>query len=149
MQKLPHRYTVTATASNAATVLLASPGLPVLESAPPAEYDGPGDRWSPETLLVAAIADCFVLSFKAIARASSCEWVSISCDVMGTLDRVDRLTQFSAYKLEVLLEIPQGTDEAVALQLLEKAEGACLISNSLKAETQLEASVKHVARDET
>ena len=50
MQSFPHLYSVSARAGSAGEVDLASPGLPALASAAPAEFGGPGDRWSPETL---------------------------------------------------------------------------------------------------
>jgi len=141
MQEYPHHYTVAANVQSEGHVLLESSGLPSIESAPPPEFGGPGGLWSPETLLVSAVADCFVLSFKAIARASSMDWSSLHCEVEGILDRVDRVTQFTDFKLRVRLEVPPGTDEAKAARLLEKAESACLITSSLKSATHLDASV--------
>jgi len=88
MQAYPHHYHAAAHIRTGVNVSLESPGLERIESAAPAEYGGPGNLWSPETLLVAAVADCFVLTFKAIARASSLEWVSLQCQVEGVLDRV-------------------------------------------------------------
>ena len=99
MQNLPHRYRVSAAVEAESAVQLTSNGLPALESAAPAEFGGPGDKWSPETLLVAAVADCFILTFKAIARASKFSWVSLSCAVEGTLDTIDRLTQFTTFEV--------------------------------------------------
>ncbi len=141
MQDLPHRYTVAATSGINDHVSLTSPGLERIDSAAPAEFGGPGDRWSPETLLVAAVADCFVLTFKAIARASSFDWASISCSVEATLDRVDKATRFTDFQLRVLLDTPMGTDKKRAVRLLEKAESACLITNSLSASTHLDIEV--------
>ena len=142
MQNLPHNYVVSATASVRSNVELTSPGLAALESAPPAEFGGPGDLWSPETLLAASVADCFILTFRAIARASKLEWNSLSCDVDAILDKVDRVTRFTEIHEKVVLEVPAGTDEAKALRLLEKAEQACLITSSLIAEVRLEAEVR-------
>jgi len=88
MQEFPHHYSVAAVANPEGEVALQSDRLPSLTSTPPAEFGGPGDRWSPETLLVAALADCFVLTFRALARASKLSWLSLRCDVEGTLDRV-------------------------------------------------------------
>ena len=51
-----------------------SPQLPDLETAPPPEFDGPGGLWSPENLLCAAVADCFILTFRAIASFSRLSW---------------------------------------------------------------------------
>ena len=90
MQELPHRYNVGAAAGPEGPVELSSPGVPDLASAPPAEFGGPGDKWSPETLLVAAVADCFILTFKAIARASRFDWSNLSCQVEGVLDREEK-----------------------------------------------------------
>lgn len=141
MQDLPHEYLVSSNAKSQGNVTLSSSGVADLESASPAEFGGPGDRWSPESLLVAAVADCFILSFRAIARASRLDWDSVSCDVNGTLDRIERVTQFTGFQVSVTLHVPVGTDEAKAQRLLEKAEHVCLITNSLKAESHLETTV--------
>ena len=144
MQDFPHHYAVSAAARLDSNVELSSPGLEDLQSAGPAEFGGPGDLWSPETLLVAAVADCFVLSFRAIARASKMDWISLSCDVVGDLNRIDKVTQFTGFTLRVVLEVPEGTIEEKAMRLLEKAERSCLITNSLIADSHLDAEVKEV-----
>ena len=144
MQNLPHHYAVAAATSTEGNVDLSSPGLSRIDSAPPAEFGGPGDRWSPETLLVAAVADCFILTFKAIARASKLDWVALSCDVDGVLDRVDNVTRFTEFRLRAVLDAPPGTDERKAQRLLEKAELSCLITNSLNSESHLVTEVRVV-----
>ena len=141
MQEFPHHYVVKATADTDSNVLLESPGLESLTSAGPAEFGGPGDVWSPETLLVAAVADCFILSFRAIARGSKMDWISLACDVVGDLDRIDKVTQFTAFRLKVKLEVPEGIREGKAERLLERAEKSCLITNSMKAESTLDYEV--------
>src|SRR6478672_244642 len=108
MTEFPHRYTITADSATAGNVRLASERLPDLASASPAEFGGPGDQWSPETLLVAAVGDCYVLTFRAVAAASKLAWTSLSCSVTGTVDRVDRVIQFTAFEIRVELEIAPG-----------------------------------------
>ena len=142
MQPFPHRYEVSARATANGDVTLESHGLPVLKSASPAEFGGPGDRWSPETLLVAAVADCFVLTFRTIAAMSQFPWMSLSCEAVGSLDRVERVTRFTEVTVHARLQIADGADEAKARRLLEKAEQSCLISNSLKATVHLQAEVQ-------
>jgi organic hydroperoxide reductase OsmC/OhrA len=122
-------------------VALGSTGLPALATAPPAEFDGPGDRWSPETLLVGAVADCFVLSFRAVARASKFEWTGLDVNVEGKLDRVEGKTRFTEFHVHATLNVPAGTDPARATTLLEKAEQVCLISNSLVGVRHLHPTV--------
>jgi organic hydroperoxide reductase OsmC/OhrA len=142
MQEFPHRYSVSAVASAEGDVRLEGERLPPLASAAPAEFGGAGDRWSPETLLVAAIADCFILTFRAIASASKLPWLSLRCDVEGTLDRVERTLQFTGFQVRASLRVPAGTNEEQAGRLLAKAERSCLITNSLKGTSHLEAQVE-------
>ena len=141
MQPFPHHYAVTATAAFQGDVELDSERLPLLRSASPAEFDGPGDRWSPETLLAGAVGDCFILTFRGIARASGLTWTSLRCDVTGTLDRIDRVTQFTKFDLRAHLDVPAGVDPDHARRLLEKAEQTCLISNSLKGAVHLTTAI--------
>ena len=142
MQDFPHHYSATAVADTEGDVALEGERLPSLPTNAPAEFGGPGDRWSPETLLVAAVADCFVLSFRAIARASKLPFLSLECKVDGTLDRVERVTQFTAFVVNASLRVPAGTDEAKAQRILARAEQTCLITNSLKAESHLSATIE-------
>ena len=141
MQEYPHRYAAGASAGEEGEIAVSSARLPGLSSAAPAEFGGPGDRWSPETLLVAAVADCFVLTFRAIARISKLRWTSVSCDVVGTLDRVERVVQFTEFHVRARLVVPAGTNVERAERLMAKAEEGCLITSSLKGATHLEATV--------
>lgn len=142
MQNFPHHYGVTADGAVTGRVLVSSPNLPVWTTDAPAEFDGPGDVWSPETMLVGAVANCFILTFRAIARASKFEWQQLSCKAVGVLDRVERVTQFTEIHLTVTLVVAAGTDVEKAQRLLEKAEQNCLITNSLKGKVHLEGNVQ-------
>jgi organic hydroperoxide reductase OsmC/OhrA len=137
MQAFPHHYTVSANGSGTGDVELNADGLPTLRSASPIPFDGPGDRWSPETLLVAAVGDCMILTFCAVARASGFAWTTLDCDVTGTLDRIERTTRFVGFDVRARLHVPSGTDPDRARQVLEKAERSCLISNSLSGAIRL------------
>lgn len=145
MQSLPHRYTVSATGTTNGDLTLTSTNLEPLQSDAPEQFGGPGDKWSPETLLVAALADCFILSFRAIANASRLNWSSMSCDVEGVLDKIERVTLFTEFRISVKLVVPQATDQEKAQQLLEKAERYCLISNSMKATRRLLTTIETAA----
>ena len=141
MDAYPHHYRVQADAGAETSVTLASERLPSLSSAPPSQFGGPGDQWSPETLLVAAVADCLILTFRAIARASKLPWLRLDCDAEGVLDRVEGTTRFTEIRLNARLVLPAGGDIERGRRLLEKAEKGCLITSSLKAEPVLKAEV--------
>ena len=141
VQPLPHRYQVDAVASPDGDVVLLGDGLRALRSQPPPAFGGPGDRWSPETLLLGAVADCFVLTFRGLARVAGLAWTSLECDASGTLERKDGVTRFTRVHLHASLSVPPGTDQAAATQLLHKADDRCLVSRSLNAVVELETVV--------
>jgi organic hydroperoxide reductase OsmC/OhrA len=141
MHPYPHRYTVSATGSVSGLVTLSATGLPQITSAPPVEFDGPGDQWSPESLLCAALADCFLLTFRAIARASKFEWLELSCQVEGVLERAEGTVHFTQFTTHAALRVVAGADVARAKSLLEKAENGCLIANSVRGVRHLVAEV--------
>lgn len=141
MNNLPHIYNVKTSARADGDVTAEGEGLPSLAVNAPAQFGGPGNRWSPEMLLVAALADCIVLSYRAIANASKFTWTHLSCEVDGTLDRVDGVTQFTHFTVRATLTVPAGAREQLALRLLEKAEKTCFVTNSLKAQPTLDARI--------
>ena len=142
MQDLPHLYRVEARAEAEGAVSLDASGLPTIRSAGPPEFGGPGDLWSPETLLVGAVVDCFLLTFRAVARGSKLDWTSLLCAGEGVLDRVDKKTRFTRIALRAELVLPAGADAARGERLLEKAEHGCLISNSLACPVELTTRVE-------
>jgi organic hydroperoxide reductase OsmC/OhrA len=141
MQRLPHEYLVTVTGETEGDLDVRSTGLPAIASAPPVEFGGPGGRWSPETLLVGAVADCYVLTFRAAARALELPWLSLRCSVRGTLDRQDGVVQFTAFHLRAELTVRADASADLARRALEKGERGCLIANSLKAPVHLDVVI--------
>jgi peroxiredoxin-like protein len=142
MPEFPHHYHASATAQTEGLISVQGAGLPQLNSAPPKEFGGPGDQWSPEDLLVGAIADCFVLSFRAIARMSKFSWNSLACEVSGKLDKVERSIEFTHFDIKAHLTVPADSDAGRAQRLLEKAKQSCFITNSLKSEAHLKTTIE-------
>ena len=142
MHPFPHRYRAEASGESQGSVTVSAPGLPPISTAAPAEFGGPGDQWSPETLLVAAAVDCFILTFRAIAQASKLPWERLSCSGEGVLDRVDGSTRFTGLELRARLTLPAGGDAEKATRLLEKSERACLITSSLALQPTLVCDVE-------
>ncbi len=144
MQQLPHRYTVRADAAHAGTLTLNSPGLPALENAAPAEFGGPGDLWSPETMLAGAVAGCFILTVRGAARASSLPWLSIECPTEGLLERQDGSLRFTEFTLRPRVAVAAGTDRDKLLRVIHKAEQGCLVANSLRATMKVQPEIVEV-----
>ena len=141
MHPYPHLYTASAAAGPSGSVAVTSPGLPEIATAPPPEFDGPGDVWSPEVLLCASLADCFILTFRALAKASKFEWAGLECRVDGVLEKADGVTRFTKYTTYATLKLAPEGDVAKGRTLLERAEHYCLVSNSVNGTRSLAAEV--------
>ncbi len=141
MHPFPHIYTVNASVRTVGDVPLSVDGVRIIESAPPKEFDGPGNQWSPEGLLTAAVADCLALNFRAIAAASKFAWTSLELTTKGTLDRVEGKMRFTRFETHAKLQVAEGTDVERAKKLLERAELTCLVANSLNSERHLTVEV--------
>lgn len=141
MKPLPHRYDVKISGGPSGHAILESPGVPDLRSAPPLDFDGPGDAWSPEQLLMGAVVSCYLLTFRAMARASKIEFASLTVAGEGVVDRADGVMRFTDIVLRPRLTLPAGVDRVRAERALEKAKGACLVSASLVPALRLEPEI--------
>jgi len=140
-QPYPHSYSVAARGGPSGLVPLNSPGLPELASAPAPQFGGPGTLWSPETLLVGAIANCYVMTFRAVSGAALFGWLGLECRVDAVLESVKRTPGFTRFRTVATLTVAPGADLAKARRLLNKADAACLVANSLRGERTFEAHV--------
>jgi organic hydroperoxide reductase OsmC/OhrA len=138
----PHKYLATASGGNEGDVVVSGEGLPDLKTQSPPQFGGPEGVWSPETMLSAAVANCFILTFRAIAGASKFEWASLECNVEGVLDRPERTTFFTVFNVHAVLHVPTDAKLDMAQRLLEKAEHVCLITASLKSEIVLTTDIQ-------
>jgi peroxiredoxin-like protein len=141
MKPLPHRYDARLAGgpTGYATVTLA--GAPELRAAPPADFDGPGDAWGPEHLLLAAVETCFLFTLRAVAQASRIEFTALEVAAEGIVDREGGRLRFTEIVLRPRLTLPPGGDRTRALRALEKSEQACLVSASLATPIRLEPEV--------
>ena len=141
MKPLPHRYEVHLTGQQSGYAELGVTGVPVLRAASPPEFDGPGDAWSPEHLLLAAVESCFLFTLRAVARASQLEFTSLDLHAVGVVDRRDRVTRFVEIVLRPRLTVCAGTDREHVLHILGKTEKACLVSASMSTPISLEPEI--------
>jgi peroxiredoxin-like protein len=109
-------------------------------SAPP-EFHGQSGFWTPEHLLLAAVASCFITTFRAIAGFSKFEALALDVSAEGTLDKSPGGYEFTAIVIKPQLTIRDESDRLRANRILEKTEKACLVSRSLKCGVTMEASI--------
>lgn len=143
MHPYPHHYVTSASGAPAGEVRVSSPRLPDLTTTAPPEFGGPEGNWSPETLLCASVADCFILTFRAVSRVAKLEWQALECEVTATLERAEGKSQFTRFLTSARLTVPPDVDPQQARALLEKAEHGCLVANSLRGARELQIEIVH------
>lgn len=117
-------------------------GLPDLKVASPPAFGGPAGVWSPEHLFVLSATTCWMSTFLAMAQASGLEIVAVDCAGEGVLDKgEDRRFRISRIALKPRVTIVREEDRERAGRLIEKAEAACLIRNSIRSEVTLASQV--------
>jgi peroxiredoxin-like protein len=110
-------------------------------SAPP-EFQGEPGLWTPEHLLVASVATCFLTTFRAVAEISKLQVVRLEIDAEGVLEKQEGGFRITRVVVRPRLTIADAADQERAQRLLEKAERACLISRSLSSQVTMQATVE-------
>lgn len=112
------------------------------EVATPPEFPGGVEGiWSPEHLFVASVSSCFMTTFTAIAEYSKLTFSGLSVPATGTMSNEFGKFVISEIILRPILIITDKNQKDKALRILQKAEEACLISNSINSKVVLESEV--------
>jgi len=82
-----------------------------------------------------------MFTFRAVARASKFDFLSLDLRGSGTVDRKDGTTRFTEIVLKPRLTLPKGADPERANRVLEKGKTACLVTASLAVPVRLEAEI--------
>jgi peroxiredoxin-like protein len=109
-------------------------------TAPP-EFGGLEGRWTPEDLLMTALASCFTTTFHAIAECSKFEYTDLAVEAEGTVDKTDNGYCFSEIVIRPTLTIPNEEQREWAISLLDKAKALCLVSRALATTQKFEARI--------
>ena len=141
MKPLPHHYHVRLTGGPKGHAQLLADGMPHLSMAPPLDFGGPGDAWSPEHLLLASVQACFLFTLRAVARNAQIPFLGLEVEAVGTLDRTDGVTRFTEIVLEAQVTVPAGVDRHRVREVVEKSKKACLISASLATPVRLDFTI--------
>lgn len=122
---------------------ISSPELPTaIEVATPPEFDkGMPGIWSPEHLYTAAVVSCYMTTFLAVAEYSNLAYEAFDCTAEGVLEKVDNKYLMTQILLKPVLTIANEELRTKAERVMQKAEAACLISNSVKTEIVLQHTI--------
>jgi organic hydroperoxide reductase OsmC/OhrA len=99
-------------------------------TAPP-QFGGLEGRWTPEDLLLGAVASCYTTTFQALSEYSGFEYADLEVEVEATIHKLDSGYSFSEIVICPKLTIPIEESRERALRLLRKAEELCLVARAL------------------
>jgi len=110
-------------------------------TAPPA-FGGLDGRWTPEDLLLCALAGCFTTTFRAVAESSKFLYTDLQVEVEGDVSRSSSGYHFRKVLIRPQLTIQQDAGETQAIALLEKTWELCLVSRALSMEQKFDPYVQ-------
>ena len=138
-----NKYRVVAWWSSGKTGLAKSNSAPsAIHFTAPPEFVGVEGRWTPEDLLLSALASCYTTTFRALADYSRLECADFEVEVEGVIRKTDSGYCFSEIVIRPNLTICGEEDQTRALRLLQKAKTVCLISRALSVEQKFEPHVR-------
>ena len=125
-------------------------GLAKCESSPntihfseAAELGGLQGRWTPEQLLLCALAGCFTTTFHEVARAAKFEYTDLEVEVEGNVRR-NRNTGCNFEEILVRPRLTVQSEELreAGLALLRRTKAVCMISRAITVPQTLEPTVE-------
>lgn len=144
-----HAYRVVAWWNAGKTGLAKSDAAPnAIHFAAPPQFGGLEGRWSPEDLLLCAVAGCFTTTFRALADYSKFEYLDLEVEVEGCVSKAESGYEFSGILIRPKLTLSDPQELPRAELLLEKSKKLCLISRALAIPQTFEQRVKTPSRAE-
>ena len=138
-----HKYHVVAWWSSGRTGIAKSDSAPnAIHFAAPPQFGGLEGRWTPEDLLMTALASCFTTTFHAIAGCSKFEYTDLAVEAEGIVSKTDPGYCFTEIVIRPSLTIPNEVQRERAISLLHKAKDLCLVSRALATAQEFEARVE-------
>jgi len=141
-ERTEHAYRVAAWWTSGLTGLAKSDTAPnAIHFTAPFEFGGLQGRWTPEELLLAAIAGCFTTTVRSIA-GNRFEFGDLGVEVMGTIRKAESGYRFTSITIRSSLRIASPAERERAFDLLDKAEKQCLISRALDVPVTFEPQLE-------
>ena len=138
-----HTYHVTAWWASGQTGITKSDSAPnAVHFAAPPQFGGLEGRWTPEDMLLSAIASCFTTTFQAVAGYSKFEFLDLEVEVDGTVAKTSSGYAFTGIRIRPRLTVTDEAAQARGLDLLKKAKGLCLVSRALSLTQEFEPRIE-------
>ena len=127
-----HKFRVVAWWSSGRTGIAKADSAPnAIHFTAPVSFGGIDGRWTPEDLLLGAVASCFTTTFRAIADHAKFEYVDLQMEVSGAVVRDDPGYGFAGILIRANLTVASQENQQQGVKLLQSAEARCVVSRAL------------------
>ena len=138
-----HRFRVDAWWASGRTGIAKSSSAPnAIHFASPPAFGGLEGRWTPEDLLLGALASCYTTTFRTLADYSRFEYTDLQVEAEGVIRKAETGYSFGEVVIRSNLTIPREVEQERAIKLLHKAKDLCLVSRALAVQPTFEPVVK-------
>jgi organic hydroperoxide reductase OsmC/OhrA len=125
-------------------------GLAKCESSPntihfseAAELGGLQGRWTPEQLLLCALAGCFTTTFHDVARSAKFDFLDLEVEIEGSVRRSRTAgSSFNEILIRPRLKVHSEDQREAGLQLLRRAKSVCMLSRAISVPQTMEPVVE-------
>jgi organic hydroperoxide reductase OsmC/OhrA len=97
----------------------------------PPSLGGMDGRWTPEDLLLGAIASSLTTTFRTLAENAKFEHTDLQVEVEGVVKNATLGHSFTEIHIRANLMISDEAERARAVKLLQTAKSSCLVSRVL------------------
>lgn len=137
-----HRYRVAAWGTSGRAGIVKADYVPsVIHFTAPPEFGGLEAMWTPEHLLLGAVASCFTATFGVIAASAKFDYTDLEVGAAGVVTKTDLGYSFREIVVHPTLTIAHDQERERALDLLQKAKTLCLVSRALATPQEFEMIV--------
>ncbi len=112
-------------------VVVRADGKPELAGSADVPFRGSADRWNPEELLLAALAQCHLLSYLHSAVKHGIVVVDYRDSATGTMEQVGDGGRFTSVTLHPRVTITDPAQRGLAQQIHAEASANCFIAASV------------------
>jgi peroxiredoxin-like protein len=138
-----HSYRVAAWWTSGRSGLAKSDSAPnAIHFTAPKEFGGLEGRWTPEELLLAALAGCFIITLRSISASEEFDFTDLEVETSGMVRKADPGYGFSEIVIRPKLKIASSKEKEHALDLLNKAERLCLVSRTIDVPLRFEPQIE-------
>ena len=121
--------------------ILSCDGKPDINVACPPEFGGHPGIWSPEDIFLASVEICTMTTFLWYVNKENLSIKSYDSEANGTVEMSGGVFQFSSITIKVRIGISSKDDRSRVEKMMKKVERACLITNSIRTDVNIESDI--------